>query len=221
MAARTPRSSAASQSKPSAAKAAKPEVVEEVVVEETTVVVEETTVEPVVAPAAPAAPSSPSPSVLERLRRNRMGAVLGGLVVAMVVGLLLSIFVPDSNLLLALAVLGLAEAFAVGFTVRYLSECRGRATQLTAFVLAALGVHVLVTTGMVNQAIGDLGSVVGGLLNQGAGAPAGLGWDDAVISALATPAISTGTVVCGLVAAIIAGWGLRSESGHGRGADAA
>jgi len=150
-----------------------------------------------------------------------MGAVLGGLVVAMAAGFLLSIFVPDSNLLLALAVLGLAEAFAVGFTVRYLSECRGRTTQLTAFVLAALGVHVLVTTGMVNQAIGDLGSVVGGLLNQGAGATSGLGWDDALISAFATPAISTGAVVCGLVAAIIAGWGPRSESGHGRGADAA
>ena len=33
------------------------------------------------------------------------------------------------------------------------------------------------------------------------------------MSALATPAFSTGAIVCGLVAAIIAGWGVR-ESGY-------
>lgn len=205
MAARTPRSSSSSESK-SAAKAAAQVVPEKNVVEPVSVTA------PVVAP---------SPSILERLRRNRMGAVLGGLVMSIAVALLLSIFVPDSNVLLALAVLGLAESFAVGFTVRYLTVCRGWTTQLTAFVLATIGGHVLATTGMVNQAIGNVSSLVSGLLRQGGGAAAGLGWDDAVISALATPAVSTGAIVCGLVAAIIAGWGVRAESGHGRATDAA
>lgn len=162
--------------------------------------------------AAANAPAAPAPSVLERLRRNRMGAVLGGLIVAIAVALLLSVLVPDSNLLLALALLGLAEAFAVGFTVRYLTDGRGWTTQATAFVLAAIGVHVMVTTGMVNQAIGNVGSLLGGVLGKDSGAASGLGWDDAVVAALATPSVSTGAVVCGLIAAIIAGWGPRSEA---------
>ncbi len=155
-------------------------------------------------------PVQPSPSVLGRLRSNRMGAVLGGLVVALLLGALLSVLVPDSQLLLALALLGLAEAAAVGFTVRYLSECRGLKTQVTAFVLTAIGVHVLATTGMINQQIGNLGDLAGPL---GGGLTSGLGWDDALVGAMATPAISTGAVVCGLIAAIIAGWGPRGE-GH-------
>jgi hypothetical protein len=144
-----------------------------------------------------------------------MGAVLGGLIVALVVGTLLSVLVPDSYLLLALALLGLGEAAAVGFTVRYLSEVRGLKTQVTAFVLTVIGVHVLATTGLVNQQIGDLGDIVGGL---GGGFGSGLGWDDALLGALATPAASTGAVVCGLIAAIIAGWGPRSD-GNGRSTD--
>lgn len=157
----------------------------------------------------PPAPAAPAPSVLGRLRGNRMGAVLGGLVVALVLGALLSVLVPDSQLLLALGLLGLGEACAVGFTVRYLSECRGLKTQLTAFVLTGVGVHVLATTGMINQQIGDLTGFLGG------GLGSGLGWDDAMLGALATPSISTGVVVCGLIAAIIAGWGPRGE-GHRR-----
>ncbi len=165
-------------------------------------------------PTTEVAPVHPAPSVLERLRRNRMGAVLGGLVVAIAVALLLSVLVPDSNLLLALAVLGLAEAFAVGFTVRYLSDCRGLRHQVTAFVLATIGVHVLATTGMVNQKFDDLSGILSGVFTGSrGGGGSGLGWDDAVMSALATPAVSTGAVVCGLVAAIIAGWGVR-ESGY-------
>lgn len=158
-------------------------------------------------------PVQSSPSVLGRLRGNRMGAVLGGLIVALAVGALLSVLVPDSQLLLALVLLGLGEAAAVGFTVRYLSECRGLKTQFTAFVLTAIGVHVLATTGYVNQKIGDIGGILGG---RGSGLDSGLGWDDALLGALATPAASTGAVVCGLVAAIIAGWGPRGE-GHGYG----
>ena len=155
-------------------------------------------------------PVQPSPSVLGRLRGNRMGAVLGGLVVALLLGALLSVLVPDSQLLLALILLGLGEAAAVGFTVRYLSECRGLRTQVTAFVLTAIGVHVLATTGVVNQQIGDIGGLAGPL---GGALGSGLGWDDAMLAALAIPALSTLAVVCGLIAAIIAGWGPRGE-GH-------
>jgi len=162
---------------------------------------------------AAVAPAPQAPSVLERLRRNRMGAVLGGLVVAMALALLLSVLVPDSNLLLALTLLGLAEAFAVGFTVRYLSGCRGLKHQVTAFVLATIGVHVLATTGMVNQKFGDLTGLLSSVLGGSKGLGGGLGWDDAVMSALATPAVSTGAILCGLVAAIIAGWGVR-EGDH-------
>lgn len=166
--------------------------------------------------ATPPPPAQQSPSVLGRLRSNRMGAVLGGLIVALLLGALLSVLVPDSQLLLALALLGLAEAAAVGFTVRYLSECRGLKTQLTAFVLTAVGVHVLATTGIVNQQIGSLTDLAGPL---GRGLGSGIGWDDALVGAMATPAVSTGAVVCGLIAAIIAGWGPRSE-GHDRSDDA-
>ena len=190
MAARTPRSSA------------KPEPVQPPEAEESAAEA-----------AAPVVPASPSPSVLERLRRNRMGAVLGGLIVALAVALLLSVLVPDSNRLLALTLLGLAEAVAVGSTVRYLSGCRGLRHQVTAFVLAAIGVHVLATTGLVNQKLGDVSGLLSGVLKGSKGIGSGLGWDDAVMSAFATPAISTGAVLCGLVAAIIAGWGVR-ESDH-------
>ena len=197
MAARTPRSTATPEPvQPPEAQA----VVSETVVPEA--VVSEAVV--------PVVPATHAPSVLERLRRNRMGAVLGGLVVAIAVALVLSVLVPDSNLLLALTLLGLAEAFAVGFTVRYLSDCRGLRHQVTAFALAAIGVHLLATTGMVNQKLGDLSAILSSAFTgTRGGGGSGLGWDDAVMSALATPAVSTGAIVCGLVAAIIAGWGVR------------
>lgn len=229
MAARTPRSSATPEPTgpekptpaPAAARAARSKVAAAAVAAPAP-----SQAAPPVPEASPAAaPVTPPPSVLERLRRNRMGAVLGGLVVAIALGLLLSIFVPDEHLLLALVVLGLAEAVAVGFTVRYLTVSRGLDTQLTAFALTAIGVHLMVTTGMVNQAIGDVGSMVGDLLGQGAGprsgAGSGLGWDDAVITALATPTMSTGAIVCGLIAAIIAGWGVSAGLDRGRDGDVA
>jgi hypothetical protein len=142
-----------------------------------------------------------------------MGAVLGGFVVAIPLALLLSVLVPNSNLLLALTLLGLAESLAVGFTVRYLSGCRGLRHQVTAFVLATIGVHLLATTGMVNQKLGDVSGLLSSVLGGSKGVGGGLGWDDAVMSALATPAVSTGAILCGLVAAIVAGWGVR-ESDH-------
>lgn len=153
--------------------------------------------EPVAAPA--------HPSILERLRRNRMGALTGGLVVALAVAMLLSILVPDQQLLLAFIILGIAEGVAVGAAVRFLSVERGLLTQVSAFVAAVIGTHVLGTTGMINQKLGDLGGLLGGSFTSG------LGWDDALLAAFATPAISTGAVLTGLLAAIIAGWGTPSR----------
>ncbi len=211
MAARTPRSPATPEpAKPRAAKAKTPVVAAAAPKAPVATAPAVTPVAPVatVAPVVTRAPESPS--VLERLRRNRMGAVLGGLIVALALAGLLSVLVPDSNLLLALAILGLAEAFAVGFTVRYLSGCRGVRHQLTAFVLATIGVHLLATTGIVNQKLGDLGALFSGpLAGAGGGGGSGLGWDDALVGALSTPSVSTGAILCGVVAAIIAGWGMR------------
>ena len=162
-------------------------------------------------PAPPAGPAAPS--VLERLRRNQMGALLGALVVALALGLLLSLIVPDSQLLLALVIFGVAEAAAVGFTVRYLTVLRGLSTQLTAFVAAAIGVHLLATTGVVYQKIGDVDQLLGGFGMPGA--DTGLGYDDSLLVGLWTPTVSTGAILAGLVAAIIAGWGPRVGSRTG------
>jgi len=38
----------------------------------------------------------------------------------------------------------------------------------------------------------------------------GPGFDDALLAAFATPAVSMGTILAGLIAAIIAGWGPRN-----------
>lgn len=156
--------------------------------------------EPIAAPA--------HASILERLRRNRMGALTGGLVVGLALAMLLSILVPDQQLLLALIILGVAEGVAVGAAVRFLSAERGLLTQVSAFVAAVIGTHVLGTTGMINQKLGDLGDLGGAL---GGALTSGLGWDDALLAAFATPAISTGAVLTGLLAAIIAGWGTPSR----------
>ena len=64
-----------------------------------------------------------------------------------------------------------------------------------------------------NQKFGDLTGLISSALTGAKGVGGGLGWDDAVMSALSTPAVSTGAILCGLMAAIIAGWGVR-ESEH-------
>jgi len=142
-----------------------------------------------------------APSILDRVRANRMGAFTVGLAVSLLVGLLLSTLVPSKANVLALLLLGTLVAAAAGFTVRYLTHCRGMKTQAIAFVVAVLGVHIMAVTGSVNGA--GLGQI-GGLL--AAGSP---GFGDALLIALALPAVSTGAVIAGFVAAIIAGWGKR------------
>lgn len=148
--------------------------------------------------------AAPSVPVLERVRRNRMGALAAGLLVAIAVGLLLSVLVPGGTNLLAYVLLGLLLTAAVGATVRYLSPDRGLAAQATAFVSTALGAHLMLITGAVNSAgsgiLEDLGA-------------AGPGFDDALLVALGAPVFSSGVLLCGLIAAVIAGWGAREDSG--------
>ncbi|WP_062200908.1 hypothetical protein [Demequina salsinemoris] len=153
----------------------------------------ETAENPTVPPGAPR-------SFLDRLRRNRMGALAAGLVVAVLLGLLLSVLVPSEPNLLAYVLLGLMVTVLVGATVRYLSPERGFLDQAAAFVSSALGVHLMIVTGAVNSAgsglLEDLGVT-------------GPGFDDALMAALAVPMVSTGMLLSGLVAAIIVGWGPR------------
>lgn len=162
------------------------------------------------APEPSDSPTSPTPvvaassvPVLERVRRNRMGALSAGLLVALAVGLLLSVLVPGGTNLLAYVLLGLLLTAAVGATVRYLSPDRGLAAQATAFVTTALGAHVMLITGAINSAGSGL------LADLGAQGP---GFDDALLAALGAPIFSSGVLLCGLVAAVIAGWGVRDES---------
>ncbi|WP_061962837.1 hypothetical protein [Demequina aurantiaca] len=136
-------------------------------------------------------------SFLESLRRNRMGVLTAALVVAFVLGLLLSVLVPNKPGAFAMIILGAFMAAAVGFTVRYLSEAKGLLTQIVAFVATGLGVHIMAITGAASGSVSALEQF-------GASGP---GFNDALLIALATPAISAGGVLAGLVAAIIVGWG--------------
>lgn len=154
----------------------------------------------------PTAASSLPPSVLDRVRDNRMGPLAAALGVALLVALLLAVLVPNRPNLYAMTVLGLLLTAAVGFTVRYLSRERGLRAQAAALIATAIGLHVMGVTGTLDGAgSGERGMV--SLLGI-----EGPGFDDALLGALATPAVSTGGVVCGLIAAIIVGWGPRSKS---------
>jgi hypothetical protein len=145
----------------------------------------------------------PAPSYLDRVRRNRMGPLTAALIVGALVGLLLSMLVPSPSNVWALMLLGALVAAAVGFCVRYLSVTRSWRAQAPAFIGTVLGVHILSVTGTL-QGIGS--ESLRGMIKF-----SGPGFDDALLGALATPAVATGTVLAGLVAAIIAGWGPRDE----------
>ncbi len=163
------------------------------------------------APATEPVPSAVPPSFLDRVRDNRMGPLTAALLVALVVALLLAVLVPDRPNLYAYSVLALLLTAAVGFTVRYLSDARGMRAQATAFVATAIGIHVMATTGTIHGVGG--GAASGLLARVGLEGP---GFDDALLAALATPAISVGGLLSGLAAAIIVGWG-RREAGDDAG----
>ncbi|WP_297082826.1 hypothetical protein [uncultured Demequina sp.] len=162
---------------------------------------------PVATASASTAPSAGSGSFLDKVRANRMGPLTAALAVALVTALLLSVLVPNEPGLLAMVILSAALAAAVGFTVRYLAHCRGLRQQVIALIATVIGVHVMSVTGTVGGEI----PVVGDFID------AGIPFDDALLAALATPALSTGAFLSGLVAAIIAGWGEPKPGNfHGR-----
>ncbi len=137
-----------------------------------------------------------SRSVLDGVRDNPVGPLFAGLLVALAVGLLLSVLVPDEPSALAMIILGVLVAASVGFTVRLLSSARGLRNQVDAFLAAVVGVHVMAITGTVGGDIPVLSEL-------GASGP---GFNEALLIALATPAASAGTLLAGLTAAIIVGW---------------
>ncbi|WP_430868471.1 hypothetical protein [Demequina aurantiaca] len=150
-------------------------------------------------PAVPPRVDAGKDSFLNSLRQNRMGVLTAALVVALVLGLVLTVLVPDQPGAFVMILLGVLIAAGVGFTVRYLSEGKGLLTQIVAFIATVLGVHVMAVTGAAAGSFPLLEKL-------GSGGP---GFDDALLIALATPAISAGGVLAGLVAAIIAGWGAK------------
>ena len=145
----------------------------------------------------------PAPSYLDRVRGNRMGPLAAALLIGGLFGLLLSMLVPNPANVWALILLGTFVSAAVGFGVRYLSDTRSWGAQVPAFLGTVFGVHLMSVTGTLD----GLGfEKLPAMLRI-----SGPGFDDALLGALATPAVSTGTLVAGLVAAIIAGWGPRDE----------
>ncbi|WP_084038326.1 hypothetical protein [Demequina sp. NBRC 110053] len=147
------------------------------------------------------APRRTDRSFLDSVRANAVGPLTAGLVVAILVALLLSVLVPGKPSVLAMIILGALLAAAVGFSMRYLSDAGGLRRQAEAFIAAVIGVHVMSITGLVS---GDLPA----LELIGAEGPS---FNDALLAALATPPVSTGGLLAGLSAAIIVGWGARSE----------
>lgn len=144
-----------------------------------------------------------APSYLDRVRANRMGPLAAALVIGALVGLLLSMLVPNPANVWALMLLATLVAAAVGFGVRYLSYARDWQAWVPAFLGTVLGVHVMAVTGTIAGVSFDrLPDVL---------KISGPGFDDALLGAFATPAISMGTVLAGLVAVIISGWGPRDE----------
>ena len=145
----------------------------------------------------------PAPSYLDRVRLNRMGPLAAALVIGGLVGLLLSMLVPNPANVWALMLLGTLVAAAVGFGVRYLSYSSSWRAQVPAFLGTVLGAHVMAVAGTINGLGFDN---LPKMLNF-----SGPGFDDAILFALATPAVSTGTILAGLIAAIIVGWGPRDS----------
>ncbi|GIG55329.1 hypothetical protein [Demequina activiva] len=150
---------------------------------------------------APAVEPSHSRSILDRVRENRVGPVTAGLIVALVVGLLLSVLVASEPSVLAMTILGALLAAAVGFAVRYLATGPSLLLQAETFLVTVIGIHLMGVTGMVGGDIPLLSEL-------GAQGP---GFNEALLVALATPPVSTGGLFAGVVAAIIVGWGRRVD----------
>lgn len=125
-------------------------------------------------------------SFLDTLRRNRVGALLAGLIVMIAVALLLSAAVPDDlNTVIALLLIVLLGA-AVGFAVRLTAPDQGAATMFTAGALAALGTPIMFDTGS------GLGS-----------------FDESLLASFRDSPLFVAAGLAAIVAIIVAAWGRR------------
>ena len=125
-------------------------------------------------------------SFLDVLRRNRVGALVSGIVVMFAAALLLSAAVPDDlNIVIALLLILLLAA-AVGFAVRVTAPDQGAWTLVTAAVLAGIGTPILLVTGSSTASFGD-----------------------ALLSSFASEYLSVAAALAAIVAVICAGWGKR------------
>ena len=127
-------------------------------------------------------------SFLDPLRKNRVGALLSGVIVMIAVALVLSAAVPDDlNSLIALFLI-LVLAVAVGFTVKVTSANQDAPTMLIAGGLAAIGVPVIFDAGTPGMAL-----------------------DDSILMSLSDNYLTVGSAFAAIVAIIVAGWGTRSK----------
>jgi uncharacterized membrane protein len=127
-------------------------------------------------------------SFLDPLRKNRVGALLSGVIVMIAVALVLSAAVPDDlNSLIALFLI-LVLAVAVGFTVKVTSANQDAPAMFIAGGVAAIGVPVIFDAGTPGMAL-----------------------DDSILMSLSDNYLTVGSAFAAIVAIIVAGWGTRSK----------
>jgi hypothetical protein len=141
-------------------------------------------------------------SSLDALRRNRVGALISGLIVTVAVALILSAAVPDDlNTAIAILLI-LLLAVAVGFTVKVTSPKQDGPMMLAAGALAAIGVPILFGAGGAGATILDsTGTLVLG----------GPSFDQAILSSLMDGYLTIGSALAAIVAITVAAWGTRSK----------
>ena len=138
-------------------------------------------------------------SFLDALRRNRVGALLSGLVVMIAAALVLSAAVPsDLNTAIAVLLIVLLAA-AVGFAIKVSSPAPDAPTLLAAGALAAIGVPLMFGAGGAVAAASAPAAV-------GASAPS---FDQLVLASLQGGYLTVGSAIAAVVAIVVAGWGKR------------
>ncbi len=136
-------------------------------------------------------------SFLDALRKNRVGALLAGLVVMVAAALVLSAAVPeDLNTAIAILLI-LLLAVAVGFTVKVTSPKPDGPMMLVAGALSAIGVPILFGAGGASsEALGAFGTE-------------GMSFDQAILASLQDMYLTVGSALAAVVAVIVAAWGRR------------
>jgi hypothetical protein len=141
-------------------------------------------------------------SFLDALRKNRVGALITGLIVTVAAALILSAAVPDDlNTAIAILLI-LLLAVAVGFTVKVTSPKADGPMMLAAGALAAIGVPILFGAGGAGATVLDpTGTLVLG----------GPSFDQAILSSLMDGYLTVGSALAAVVAITVAAWGARSK----------